>query len=200
MRKTALLVTLLAGVAAGQQVSSSSRVRVLTVCEVLADVSRHADTVVAVVGQLERSISLTDHYEYLSEERCERPVVTHGHVWSNRIQVWTDWEVGIPKPPSDSPRLDPAVVAEKLSLVRRTTRLGVHQEPRFTTEGQVIRYSHTATVANEWAVAYGRVVRSPDLDEDCGPKGCGGDNVPLVIIANEQDVHRLPDGDSPSRK
>ena len=193
------MLTLLAGVAAGQQMSSS-RVKVLTVCEVLADVSRYADTVIAVVGQLERSVSLIDHYEYLSEEGCERPVITHGHASSNRIQIWTDWEDRMPKPPSDSPRLDPVVVAGKLSLMRRTTRLGAHQEPRFTTEGQVIRYSHTVTVPNEWAVAYGRIMRSPDLDEDCGRKGCGGDDVPLVIIANEHDVHKLADIDSPSRK
>jgi hypothetical protein len=200
MRKAALLlVTVLVGVAAGQQ-ASSSRVKVLTVCEVLADVSRYADAVVAVVGQLERSVSLIDHYEYLSQGRCQHPVVTHGHTWSNRIQIWTAWEEGMPKPPSDSPSLAPAVVAEKLSLVQKTTTLGVHQEPRFTTEGQSIRYSHTATVPNEWAVAYGRIVRSSRLDEDCGSKGCGGVDVPLVIIANEQEVHSLPGGGSSSRK
>jgi hypothetical protein len=199
MWNAALLLTVLAGVAAGQQVSGS-RVKVLTVCEVLADVSRYEDTVIAVVGQLARSVSLKDHNEYLSQERCQRPVVTHGHAWSDRIQIWTHWEEGMPAPPSDSPRLDPAVVGGKLSLVRKTTRLGIHQEPRFTIEGQVIKYSHTATVPNEWAVAYGRVVRSPRLDEDCGRKGCGGDDVSLLIIANEQDVHTLADGDSSSRK
>jgi hypothetical protein len=199
MWKVALLVTVLASVAPAQQVSSS-RVKVLTVCEVLANVDQYAGTAIAVVGQLERSVSLIDHNEYLSQERCQRPVVAHGHAWSDRIQIWTIWLEGMPNPPVDSPRLDAAIVAAKLSQVRKTTKLGVHQEPRFTTEGQVLKYSHTATVPNEWAVAYGRIVRSSRLDEDCGREGCGGDNVPLILIADEQEVHTLAAGDSPSRK
>ena len=47
----------------------------------------------------------------------------------------------------------------------------------------------TAATANEFAAVYGRLVRVPNLNEDCGARGCGGDNVPLVIIAEPYNVH-----------
>jgi hypothetical protein len=185
MWKAALQLMVLANVAGGQQVSGSG-VKVLTACELLGDMNSYADSAVAVVGQLERSVSLIDHYEYLRQDGCEHPVVTHGHKWSNKIQIWTDWEEGMPKPPSNSPKLDQGIVAAKLSAVQKTTRLGSHQEPRFKTEGK-----STTTVPNEWAVVYGRIVRSPRLDEDCGRRGCGGDDVPLIIVAKDEQVHTL---------
>jgi hypothetical protein len=52
-------------------------------------------------------------------------------------------------------------------------------------------YTHTAEVPNKWGIVYGRIVRVPKLNEDCGAGGCGGDNVPLVIIAEPCNVHRL---------
>ena len=188
--KAILQVSVIAGVAAGQQ-TTDSRVKVLTVCEVLGDVNRYADDAVAIVGQLERSVSLIDHNEYLSQAKCEHPMVTHGHKWSNKIQILAYWEEGMPRPPDNSPKLDDAVVAAKLSVIRKTTKLGVHQEPRFKGEGQSIAYSHLAIVSNEWGVAYGRIVKSPRLDEDCGSDGCGGDDVPLILIVNERQVHAL---------
>ena len=44
---------------------------------------------------------------------------------------------------------------------------------------------------NKWAIVYGRIIKVPNLDEDCGAGGCGGDNVLLVIIAEPFNVHRL---------
>jgi hypothetical protein len=55
-------------------------------------------------------------------------------------------------------------------------------------------------VPNEWALVYGRVVKTSRLDRDCGVDGCGGDDVPLAIIAKEQEVQKLATGVSPSRK
>jgi hypothetical protein len=176
----------------GQRIPDS-QVKVRTICEVLGDVRQYADAAVAVVGQLERSVSLIDHYEYLSQDRCGRPVVTSGHKRSNKIQTWTNWEEGMPQPPRDSPKLNQAVVAAKLSVVRRTTRLGFHQEPRFKTEGRSITYSHTVTVPNEWAVVYGRIMRLPAVDEDSGSGGSGGDHMPLMVIAEPHQVHKLTD-------
>jgi hypothetical protein len=46
-------------------------------------------------------------------------------------------------------------------------------------------------VPNEWAVVYGRIIRLPNLDKDCGAKGCGGDDVPLMIIAEPHNVYSL---------
>ena len=85
--------------------------QVLTVCEVLGDISRYADTAVAVFGR--------------------------GHTRSNKIEIRAEWEEGMPKPPSDGPKLQTPVLA-KLSVVRGTTKLGSHQEPRFKADGHRI--------------------------------------------------------------
>jgi hypothetical protein len=190
-----IAVMIIPGIAFGQQ-NANGQVKVLTVCEVLGDVNRYTDTAVAVVGRMERSVSLIDHYEFLSQDRCEHPVVTHGHVWPDKIQIWVDWEEGMPKPPSDKPKLQGTVVAAKLSAVRQTTRLGSHQEPRFKVDGQ----PSNAAVPNEWAVVYGRIVRSPRLNKDCGTGGCGGDDVPLIIIAEPGEVHTLRGDGRPKRR
>ena len=190
-----IAVMLTTGIAFGQR-NSSGQLQVLTVCEVLGDVNRYANTAVAVVGRMERSVSLIDHYEFLSQDRCEHPVVTHGHVWSDKIQIWVNWEEGMPKPPSDRPKLQRPVVAAKLSVVRKTTKLGSHEEPRFKEDG----HPNAAAVPNEWAVVYGRIVRSPRLDENCGAAGCGGDDVPLILIAEPSEVHPLSDDGKPLPK
>jgi len=175
----------------------SGQVKVITVCEVLGNVALYADTGVAVVGQMERTVGLIDHSEFLSQDRCEHSLITHGHVWSDKIQIWTAWEAGMPKPPSDRPKLDRSVVAPKLLIVRKTTELGFHQEPQFKADGHSIVYTHTGPVPNMWAIVYGRIVRAPNLSKDCGAGGCGGDTVPLVIIAEPFNVHRLAEDSTP---
>jgi hypothetical protein len=102
----------------------------------------------------------------------------------------------MPKPPSDRPKFEQIRITAKLSDIRRTTALGSHGEPQLNAEGKV----RTAIVPNEWAFVYGRLVKTPRLDEDCGSGGCGGEDVPLVIIANAQEVQTLAGGDSTSRK
>jgi hypothetical protein len=179
-------VLLIVSVAVGQQ-RSVSAVKVLTVCEVLAHWNRYADTAVALVGRMERSVSMIDHHEFMSQDQCDHPVVTHGHIFPSKIEVVVDWEEGMPKPPSDRPKLQDAVVAAKLSAVRKTTRLGTHQEPRHEADG----HWTTTEVPNEWVVVYGRIVRLPRVDKDCGAEGCGGDDIPLGIIADPGQIHKL---------
>jgi hypothetical protein len=183
------------GLVFGQR-KPNDRPALVTVCEVLGNVGRYADTDVAIVGRMERSVSVVDHSAFLSQDHCEHLLITHGHIFPNRIQILTNWEEGMPKPPEDDPRLGRTRIAAKLSEVRKTTKLGSHEEPRFDADGKI----HTAVVANEWALIYGRLVKTPRLDEDCGVGGCGGDDVPLVIIAKKQEIHKLADGHSPSRK
>lgn len=183
---TAVIAT---GSALGQ--NSKSETRVLTVCDVLGQMSRYAGSSIAVVGRIERTVSLIDHYEFLSQDKCEHPVVTHGHVWLSEIQIETAWEAGMPKPPRNRPKLNQSLLARKLSMVRRTTELGTYQRPQFKTEGHSIVYTGTAAVPNKWGTVYGRIMRVPDLNEDCGTDGCGGDNVPLVIIAEPYNVYGL---------
>src|SRR5580692_2220593 len=69
------------------QALSHAQVKVVTVCEVLGDDNRYADTDVAVVGRMMHSVSLIDHYEFLSQDQCAHPVIAHGHTWPNVIQV-----------------------------------------------------------------------------------------------------------------
>jgi hypothetical protein len=40
-------------------------------------------------------------------------------------------------------------------------------------------------------------VRVANLSEDCGAEGCGGDNVPLIIIAEPYNIHGLRDDATP---
>ena len=176
-----IAVMMITGMIVGQQ-RSNTQVKVLTVCEVLGNVTHYADTAVAVVGRMEWSVSLTDHYEFLSQDRCEHPLITHGHVWSDKIQIWDAWEAGMPKPPRDRPKLERSVIAPKLLIVRKTTKVRSHQELQFKADGHSVVHTHSAKVPNEWAIVYGRIVRVSNLNEDCGAVGCGGDNVPLAII------------------
>ena len=178
------------------QQKPNDRPLLVTVCEVLGNANQYADTDVAIVGRMERSVSLVDHSEFLSQDRCEHPLITHGHTFPNRIQILTHWEDGMPKPPGENPALERTRIGAKLAEVRKTTGLGTHEEPQLNAEGKI----RTAVVPNEWALIYGRLVKTSRLDEDCGVEGCGGDDVPLVIIAKEQEVHKIAGGASPSRK
>jgi len=187
----ALVALLVSGSVASGQQKTHAQVKVLTVCEVLANVNRYADRAVVVVGRMERSVSLTDHYEFLSQDQCEHPVITHGHVWSNKIQVWAVWEAGMPKPPRAKLHPEQSAVAAKLLAVRKTTKLGTHEEPYFKTQGTSLVYAGEASRPNEWVVVYGRIARLPRLNEDCGAEGCGGDNVPLMLIAEPYNVHGI---------
>jgi hypothetical protein len=181
-----LSIVILASDAAAQ--STTGRPQVMSVCEVLADFERIGDTPVVIVGRMESSVSLIDHYEYLSEDRCEHPVVTHGHTWKTKILIWTGSEEGMPKAPSDNPKLEPTQLAAKLSVVRRNTELGTHTEPVFNRSShQVI----TKIVPNEWASVYGLLVKSPGLDDNCDSDDCRGSDIPLLIIADPRAVHTL---------
>ncbi|HTS50674.1 MAG TPA: hypothetical protein VMH05_22165 [Bryobacteraceae bacterium] len=188
---TGWLVAAMVATGSAAEQESKRQVKVLTVCEVLGGMQRFAGTAVAVVGRMERSVSIEDHYEFLSQDRCERPVVTHGHIWPDKIQIWANREEGMPKPPSDRPKLKVPVVARKLTAVRATTDLGTHQEPRFKVEGHSLIYTQTAAVPNQWAVVYGRIATAPNLNQDCGADGCGGDDAPLAILAEPYNVHML---------
>ena len=84
MMYTGFIVVAFLPLVAMAQNEPAERPKVVTVCEILGNPNLYRDSVVAVVGRLERSISLTDHYEHLAEDRCEKPVVTKGYVWSTR--------------------------------------------------------------------------------------------------------------------
>jgi hypothetical protein len=99
----------------------------------------------------------------------------------------------MPDPPASRLRLEPSLVAAKVSMVRKTTSLRSHDEPTFRREGNSTVFNGTRSVKNEWAVAYGRVVKNPRLDENCGIGGCGGDDVPLTIVVKPYNVYLAGD-------
>jgi hypothetical protein len=183
MLRVALPLLIAAAIPDGQY-NSDAPVNVLTVCEVIANLDRYSNTNVAVVGHMERKVGVIDHYEFLSQDGCEPRILTNKHLWPNRILIWTIAEPGLPNPPEDKPKLENAVLAAKLAAVRNTTRLGTHKEPRPDGPG-------TSVVKNTWGVVYGRVVRSPLLDKYCAPKGCGGHDAPVILMAAPDAVQTL---------
>jgi hypothetical protein len=45
---------------------------------------------------MERIVGLIDQAEFLSQDRCERPVITRRQVWTDKIQIWLLGKRGYP--------------------------------------------------------------------------------------------------------
>jgi hypothetical protein len=175
-------------------------VKPVTVCDVLADLKRFSGKPVAIAGRLDCSWSLTDHTCHLAEDKCDRPVVTQGFVWPNKITLMENWEEGTPKPPTESPEIESAAVLQKLSLISQTTLLGFHKEPLFRTKDSTIIYSRMADVKDVWGAAFGLLFTTPNLKKDgCGEElGCGGfDGAPAALIINAGSTHTYDDSEVP---
>ncbi len=169
----------------------SDQIKLLTVCEVIGNRSDYTDAAVVIVGRKESSVSMIDRYDFISQDHCPHPIVTHRHQWPNKILVLTSPDEAQPKPPGEMANLARPAIASKLSIVRKGTVLGFHLEPQYTTAGNSIHYSGDTRVPNEWVLVYGRLVPVPNLTEDCGRQGCGGDDTPLILIAERQNVRQL---------
>lgn len=180
LRLGVVTVILLPGAMFGQ--AKASRVNIVTVCEVIENMSAYVDRTVAVVGRLQLQASFIDPHAFLVQDGCERPLVTAGRTWPSEMLIF-DWggEPDLPKPPSNRPRLDRTDVAAKLKLVRKTTALGYHKE--FT-------FEHEADVPNEWAVLYGRIVSPRSIGKELqGSNGFLG--APLMIRVYRYNIHKL---------
>lgn len=174
----------------------------VTVCESLADPKKFSYRPVAIVGRIECGASLIDVVCFLVEDRCEQPVRTDGYAWPNKVRIVNYWEEGMPKPPSTMPEIDQAMLLKKLSLVGKSTMLGLHKEPRFKTEGQNITFSHLADVKDEWGIAYGLFFTAPKLKKDgCGDEiGCGGfDGVAVALITLPNALRPIDAKDAPKQ-
>ena len=183
-------------------VKAPKLVKPVTVCEVLADLNRFSGKPVAIAGRLDCSWSLTDHTCHLAEDKCDRPVVTQGFVWPNKILLMEDWEEGMPKPPTESPEIESAAVFQKLFLISQTTSLRFHKEPLFRTKDSTIIFSRMADVMDMWGAAFGRLFTTPNLKKDgCGDEvGCGGfDGAPAALIINSGSIHTYDATEVPLR-
>jgi hypothetical protein len=183
---TCLLAATLPGLAYGQD-----RVKIVSVCELLADVNQYGNSVVAVVGRLDVRGVILDRHNYVSQDKCDAPLTTQGYVWPSSILIWTIREDGLPTPPTDTPELDPQILAAKLSTMSHGTILGVRKEFRIDKEGQLI----DIIVRNQGVVAYGHTFYSPNLNTaaSCKGKGCNGflGQAPVVITVDPKNVHTV---------
>jgi hypothetical protein len=89
--------------------------------------------------------------------------------------------------------MDHALLVEKFSAVRNSTKLGFHKQAQFKNEGGGITFLKFGDVRDEWVVVYGRLFWSPDLRQPpCGSKqiGCGGFfGAPVAITVAPKNVH-----------
>lgn len=165
--------------------------KIVSVCEVLANLKGYGNSVVAVVGRLDVTGIIFDRHSFVSQDECDAPLTTQGHVWPSSILIWTLREEGLPDPPRDTPQLDQQILAEKLSAAGKKTILGVRKEFRIGKEGQIIN----TIVRNQWVVAYGHTFYSTHLttNPSCKEKGCNGflGQAPIVITVDPKNVHTV---------
>jgi hypothetical protein len=168
-------------------------VKPVTVCEVLGDLPKYSGKNVAILGRLDCDIGLIDRTCFLAQDQCERPITTEGYVWPTKVMIADYWEEGMPKPPSRNPQIDEPALIEKMSLIRKATKLGLHKEPQFKTEDHTMSFSVTK---DEWGIAYGRIFTAPKLKrDDCGDEvGCGGfHGAPVALIINPSSLRSFKD-------
>jgi hypothetical protein len=182
----------------GFSVKREKRTKPVTVCDALADRNKFNGKPVAIVGRVDCRRSIIDQVCFLAEDRCEQPVTADGYAWPNKVLIVDYWEEGMPRPPSRSV-IDQDTLAKKLALVRKSTTLGSHKEPRFKAEDRTSTKSDVADVNDEWGMAYGVVFTTPNLRKDnCGDEiGCGGfDGAPIALITVRNALKKLGGGNN----
>ena len=178
----------------GEGGSEYLKLKPMTVCEALAGRKKLGNKPVAIVGRIDCGISLIDRVCFLTEERCEQPVVTGGHAWPNKVVIVDYWEEGMPKLPPVAPEIDQSTLLKKLAKIRKTTTLGMHKEPRFKTAGTTLSFSHFVDVKDQWGLAYGLFFTPPNLRKSgCGDEvGCGGfDGAAAALITAPNSIRKL---------
>jgi hypothetical protein len=184
------------------QSKSDRPVKPITVCEVLGDLPKYSGKDFAIMGRVDCGSSFIDRTFFLAEDQCERPVTTDGYSWPTKIMIVDYWDEGMPKPPSAKPHIDEPTLIDKLSLLRKTTKLGLHREALFKTEGPTFTFSHFADVKDEWGVAYGKVFNALKLgwDNSCAEAGCRGlDGAPAALIINRDSLRAFRDDAYPNQ-
>ena len=145
------------------QVKADEPIKVLTVCEVLSDLEHYDGRQIAILGRFDRG-GLIDGGCALVEDRCEKPVVTKGYVWKNRIDVPF---VSTALQQTAEIVLDEAQLNEKLDLVRKSSDLRCTDWPVFLPSGKITRRS----IKDQWAVAYGEIQFRKGLEPPTGTVG-----------------------------
>ncbi len=170
-----VIVTMLLGALLGQE-----RVKPVTVCEVLADTKRLSTSPVAVLGRLYCPPSI-ENACWLTEDHCDQPVKYAGRTWLSKIWI----EFAQPETQKLKVEIDPAVLREKLSVIRKTTRLGIHQTMLFNSKDGVLVPDRWSDEPDEWAVVYGRISISNALRHYSG----------AAVAISRNDFHAIKDED-----
>lgn len=188
-----LVVVLIAAALPGR---GNAQVKIVAVCEVLADIKEYGNTNIAVVGRLDVVGGIIDHYQYVSQDNCDQPLTTQGYVWPSKILIWPFRQKGLPSPPTDQPALGHQLLAEKLSAVLKTTTLGTRREfSRINDQGDPVE----TTVQNQAVVVYGHTFTAPDVasldvaTQPCKEVECRGftGKAPMVIVVESKNVRPL---------
>jgi hypothetical protein len=194
MKGVVCIIVMVTGLAAQ---ATNGTVKLVTVCDILGDAAQYDGKTVAVLGRADCSPNLTDTSCFLAEDQCTQPLVTHGYRWPTKI--WLQCAYGdefSPQLSREKLLIDELAIAEKLAVVRRSTKLGVHREMVFSTEDKTPRW---ANLRDEWGVAYGLIVFRPKLkpgDNCSDDAGCGGWNetpVMLVVRTELNNFKTFPD-------
>jgi hypothetical protein len=105
-----------------------AEVPVLTVCEVMSDLTRLDGKVVIIIGRF----GYTDEGSWLDEE-CGHKVLAAGHEFEPSISL--TYALGDFEPPPQMPehfKWDERLLQEKLKQVKRTTKLRVYKKHNYT--------------------------------------------------------------------
>lgn len=122
---TAITIAVLPGVFG--QPEPDQPVKPVTVCEVLGDLPKYSGKDVAIVGRLDCDIGLIDRTCFLTQDQCDQSIMTEAFVWPTKVWIVEYWDETIPMPPLGNPQIDVPKLIEKLSILRKTTKLGSHR-------------------------------------------------------------------------
>jgi hypothetical protein len=170
--------------ATGLLSQAANGTELVTVCDILGDAAKYNSKTVAVLGRVDCDRNLTDTSCFLAEDQCSRPLLTHHHNWPTKIWVQCAYDdEPWPKLSSEKFVIDEPAITEKLELLRRSTKLGFHQEIVISVDDKTPKL---ANLRDEWGVAFGMIVFQPKLkpgDNCSGDHGCGGWNeTPVMIV------------------
>ena len=163
------------------------KVKPLTVCEILADTKRFGSTPVAVLGRLDCPSSM-ENACYLIEDRCDRPVVSADHTWPSKIWI----EFIRPAAPKSKVEVDQAILSERLSVVRKSTKLGTHRIVLFKGKNGVVVPDRWSDQPDEWTLAYGRILITKALQHYSGAAA--------ALEVNPNDMRHFKDEEYPASK
>ena len=148
---------------------------ILTVCEVLRDLSSYQRKAIVVVGRW----SATEEGRWLSEDGCAMPIKTKTFTWPNDLSLEWDPHSGLDLKTSG---FNQAQFERALEKLRRTTKLKSGQR---------------------WAVIYGQIETrklriTQAKNEEVVPHGFGHlDGSPAKLSYGRKSVQFLPSPDAP---